>query len=280
MRRTRTILWLILAAVAMAPAIARPQQSVVVYGDVNYPPYSFAVDGQPQGLYVDILRAVFARMTGYDVTIVMVPWKRGLQYVEEGEGIALFPPYYVAARTPWMALSEPILEEQVALFSTADNLEGRDEWPDDFFGAKIGLNSGYDVEAMGGAAFAAACESGKIKLLDSYTTEANLRKLAAGRIQFYLNVSSTDIAPYPRLVRGPIVNTSSSYVGFTRKGERFPFLADFRQQFDVVVKEMKAAKEIAAIAERAAAKLSAGRKPAAAGQATPAGPPPGSPSRP
>ena len=102
---------------------------------------------------------------------------------------------------------------------------------------------------MGGAGFAAACASGKIKLLESYTTEGNLRKLEAGRIQYYLNVSSTQVGPYPLVKRGPVVNVSDSYVGFTRKQDNFPYVDDFQEKFNGVVRQMKASEEIARIAD-------------------------------
>ena len=137
------------AVLFLIPGAGEPQQQVVIYGDINYPPYSFAEEGQPRGIYTDVLRSVFARMPGYDVTIKMIPWKRGLQYVQDGHGVALFPPYYVKEREPWMMLSEPILEEQVVPFGNEENLEGKSDWPGDFFGHRIGLNGGYDVGAMG-----------------------------------------------------------------------------------------------------------------------------------
>ena len=64
-----------------APTLAK--QEVLVYGDINYPPYSFEEDGKPKGIYVDILKAAFAHMPDYDVTIKMIPWKRGLEYIRK-----------------------------------------------------------------------------------------------------------------------------------------------------------------------------------------------------
>ena len=155
-RNHLSISLLAVALLLLDPRTALTQQQVLVYGDMNYPPYSFESEGKPKGIYVDILRSVFAKMPGYDVTMKMTPWKRGLKYVESGEGVAMFPPYYVKERTPWMDLSEPILSEQVVIFGTEESLGDKSVWPEDFFGFKLGLNSGYDPTAMGGAEFAAA----------------------------------------------------------------------------------------------------------------------------
>ena len=147
-----------------------------------------------------------------------------------------------------MALSEPILQEQVVVFGKEEDLRGRAKWPQDFFDSKLGLNSGYDPTAMGGVAFAEACISGKIKLQEAYTTEANLRRLAAGRIRFYLNASSTNISPYPMIMKGPVVNSSQGYLGFTKQGESFQFLPKFSEKFNEVIRRMKESKEVAKIA--------------------------------
>ena len=72
-------------------------------------------------------------MPDYDVTINVMPWKRGLDAVRNGKAAAIFPPYRTEDRLHWMYLSEPILEEQIVVFGKAESFEGKTEWPDDFF---------------------------------------------------------------------------------------------------------------------------------------------------
>ena len=240
---------LLIASLLLTSGVSQAKQQVLIYGDINYPPYSFEENGQPKGIYVSILRAVFSKMPDYEVTMEMIPWKRGLEYVKKGEAIAIFPPYYVEERTSWMILSEPILDEPVVIFGKKENLRSKVNWPEDFYGTRIGLNSGYDPVAMGGIEFAAACKSTKIVLLEAYTTDSNLRRLEAGRIQFYLNAGSTIISAYPSIRRGPVVNTAQGYLGFTKKEESFQFLPTFSEQFNAAVKKMKKSKEIVKIAE-------------------------------
>lgn len=126
------------------------KQAVTVVGDASYPPYSYVEDGQPKGIYVDILKKAFSKMTGYDVAIKMLPWKSGINKIKTGTQAAIFPPYYSEKRVPWMSLSEPILKEEIVVFGTAEKLKGKTVWPDDFYGSKIGLNFGYSPEANGG----------------------------------------------------------------------------------------------------------------------------------
>lgn len=140
--------WILLALLLVNSSVLG-KQPVLIYGDINYPPYSFYKEGRPEGIYVNTLRSAFARMPDYDVEIKMIPY---------GE---------------------------VVLFGKEDDLRGKEKWPEDLYGSKVGLNTGYDLAAMGGATFASACKNGKIVLHEAYTTEANLRQLQRDKIQFF-----------------------------------------------------------------------------------------------
>jgi polar amino acid transport system substrate-binding protein len=140
-------------------------------------------------------------MDAYDVTINMVPWKRGLLYVERGKVAALFPPYFAEDRVPWMVFSEPILEEQIVIFGNSTNLKGKTKWPEDFYGFRFGMNTGFNPTALGGIGFADACKTGEIELQEANSTVLNLKKLQADRIEFYLNDRFTDISSYPSQIQ-------------------------------------------------------------------------------
>ena len=215
------------------------QQKVTVWGDKSYPPYSYEENGQPKGIYVDILTAAFAQMPDFDVTIKMIPWKRGMAMVEEGKSFAIFPPYYSEKRVPWMLFSEPILEEQVIIFGKAETLAGKEVWPDDFMWSTIGMNRGFGIDSMGGKAFAEAVEAGNFEIDEANTTEQNLMKLDKGRVDLYINDRMVDISAYPDIKRGPVANINWGYLGFTKKDQHFSFLPAFKEQFDQVIKSMK-----------------------------------------
>ena len=227
--------------------IAFAGQKVIIYGDDSYPPYSFmeTKEKTAKGIYVEILKKAFSYMPDYDVVITVIPWKRGIKNIKVGDGVALFPPYFAEKRVPWMNFSEPILAEKIIVFSTEEILKGKKRWPDDFFGLRGGINLGFNHVSMGGQAFADAVKEGKIKLDEAKSNDASLKKLSIGRIDFYLNDQLIDISNYPKVVRSSIVASQNhGYLGFTRKIDKFPFIPEFKKQFDEVIKKMKSNGEI------------------------------------
>lgn len=229
-------------------------EKVVVYGDDSYPPYSYmdTATKTPMGIYVEILQAAFAKMPEYEVTIELVPWKNGLNKVETGQGLAMFPPYFNTERDAWMSYSEPILAERIMVYGTEEKLKGKSKWPDDFYGSKIGLNSGFSPLSMGGKVLDEAIKSGKITLDDEgKSNEICLKKVAAGRIDFYLNDRLIDISATPTVKRSEIVvSENNGFLGFTKKAEKFPYISDFKTKFDTIIKEMKQSGAIDAVVKK------------------------------
>jgi len=235
-----TVLFVALSSLIVSASYA--VQDVVIYGDDSYPPYSFLDKDSksPKGIYVDILNKAFLKMPDYNVKISMIPWKRGINYVKTGKGVAIFPPYYSEERVPWMNYSEPLLAEKVIVFSTEKILKGKQKWPDDFFGLRGGINLGFSVISMGGKSFADAIKAGKITLDEAKSNDVCLKKLSMGRIHFYLNDQLIDISMYPNIVRSNIVtNKNHGYLGFTRKLEQYPYIPELKQKFDEIIKKMK-----------------------------------------
>jgi len=224
-------------------------QTVTIYGDDDYPPYSYIEDNKPKGIYVAVLKQVFTKMPDYNVSFRMVSWKLGLACIKRGECMALFPPYFAENRLPWMLYSEPVLSEQILVFGKLEKLKGKTKWPQDFLGYHIGLNSGFNYTALGGNAFADACRTGKIIVQEAENNDLNLKKLEKGRIDFYLNDRLIDISNYPSIVRGIVANTNFGHLGFTRKDAKFKFLSDFRKQFNSIIKEMKTSNQIEKIVQ-------------------------------
>lgn len=222
-------------------------QEVTILGDASYPPYSYSDKGKPAGVYVDILTKAFEKIDGYTLTLKMTPWKRAIEMVKTGRNIAFFPPYFSEERTQWTTFSEPILPETTIVFGTEEKLAGKTQWPEDFFGSKVGLNTGFSPVSQGTQAFKDAIDAGNITLDDKgQKNEHNLKKLAAGRLDFYINDQMIDISAFPSIKRGIAVNQNNGYLGFTKAGD-FPYLDDLKEKFDAVIKGMKASGEIDAI---------------------------------
>jgi polar amino acid transport system substrate-binding protein len=247
----KSILFVIAAAfILLVQGVCFAKQQVVIVGDTSYPPYSYLEAGQPKGIYVDILKSAFSRMPDYEIEIKMLPWKNGMNSVKTGKNVGIFPPYYTEERIPWMLFSEPILKEEVVVFGKAENLEGKTQWPEDFFGNKFGVNQGFSPSSMGGDKFASAVKSGQIKLEEVGSNDQNLKKLKAGRIDFYLNDKMIDTSKFSSIKRGIVANLNNGYLGFTKKDENFKFIPDFKKQFDEIIKQMKESKEIDNIVQK------------------------------
>ncbi|NRR31390.1 transporter substrate-binding domain-containing protein [Oxalobacteraceae bacterium] len=245
-----------------APLAAADTADVTIFTDDAYPPYSYAVDGQARGVYPAILRAGFARMPGYRVQMQPVPWKRGLKALEQGETLALVPPYFRPDERPYMAYSQPILAESVVLFCTDSAMpRGRSRrWPEDFFGLRIGMNSGF---LAGGPEFEKALKLGRLTLAEARGTTENVKKLLLGRIDCYANDrfsilqalaqvrSESAFRHGENVSEAAVISQENGFLGYTRSDKgRFPFKDDFIQQFNAALAELKRSGEIEQIVNR------------------------------
>ncbi|GAB6177298.1 ABC transporter substrate-binding protein [Desulfobaculum senezii] len=229
------------AVLLLASHAAQAAQSVTVYGDDSYTPYSFSNRGQPDGIYVKIFQTAFKRMDGYNVTIELVPWKRAMKLIEKGQGFAAFPPYYRPEQRPWIQpWSDPILEEGFAVYCRAEVLTSpRPNWPDDYKDLTIGINAGFSVPDTEG-----------LKIEEAADNEANLKKLKAGRIDAYVNDDasirytmsqmgiSSDV-----IKKGTQINTENGYLAFSRDFDA-PYKQDFVAKFNAAIKAMQDSGEI------------------------------------
>lgn len=232
--------------------------TVVVYCDDNYPPYSWGEAGEAIGIYTDIIEEAFSRMIGYNIIIEAIPWKRGLQELENGTGFAIYPPYYRLKERPYLDYSIPILVEGYDILTRADiNLKNR-KWPQDYKGMIIGINDGFAIPNK------AELRDYNIKIEEAKSNEANILKLAFGRIDCYVNDDIAmlwelkrlkengiyDEKKYPKLQIGPNLSKESGYLAFTNKNDsKFYFKGDFKKQFNDIIEKMKADGEIEKIVD-------------------------------
>ena len=255
--------WCAGCAAALCLAAEPAPIPVTIYADAGYPPYSFVEAGEAAGIYTRIMRQAFARMPKYQVTIEPVPWKRGLAFIESGRGLAIYPPYYRPQERPWMRpYSEPVLEETLVVMCRDEVLaQPRPVWPDDYFGLVVGSNSGY----LGvGDKFRAAVTRGKVAYEEAGTSQQNIMKLLAGRIDCYVNDRLSILWEYNRLrLRGGLANDHSGalregtvissehgFLGFTATdGGRFSFKEQFLAEFNAVIRKMRSSGEITAIVD-------------------------------
>lgn len=233
---------------------------VTLYADVNYPPYSFEEDGELQGIYANIIKRAVSRMKGYKVTLVGVPWKRGLRLLENGKGFAIYPPYFRAENRPYIwPYSLPILDERVIVMCRKDLFFRtlRLNWVEDYYGLVIGINAGFK---LGGDAFWQAVKEKKITVSEAKGNRENLLQLGLKRIDCYLNDRISILwgleklkqsgeydegGRHVNLIEGATVSIEQGFLGFTDRDEgRFAFKQDFKQQFDIIIYDMRRSGEL------------------------------------
>lgn len=247
-----------LAACLLMCCLASPARAgeapiaVAIYGDDAYPPYSYLENGQMKGIYASIIRQALKKMPEYEVTLLSVPWKRGLVLLETGSAFALYPPYLRPDERPYMSYSEPLIAEQLVVLCTraASQRRALKTWPDDYLGLRIGINAGF---LSGGKRFDQAVRDGKLRAEPARSSRTNLLKLMKGRIDCYLNDRlsiawelgriRTEGAADPNaqaLVEVAELSAEQGYLGFTtRDPARYPYRDDFIRKFNAVIKAMK-----------------------------------------
>lgn len=225
-------------------------ESVVLYGDEAYPPYSYVENGVSKGIYVDFLRQVAKAMPDFDVQLQPVAWKRGLQMMKSGEAQALFPPYIINERDYLKPYSTALYTERIVLMChPAVMNQPRVNFPADFAQLNIGINRGFALNEE----FQKAARARQIRLDEANNNDANVRKLAARRIDCYANdqaairytlrklqrdgKASAEIKAL-RLVETVTISQSTAHIGFSAQ-HAAPNQAQLVQQLDATINELK-----------------------------------------
>lgn len=178
----RARLCLSLALLGLLPSAGAAPQTVILYGDDDYAPYSYVENGVFKGMYLDILRAAASKMPGYRLDLQPRPWKRGLDALEKGLVFGLFPPGRKTERAYVQPYSAVLYRESVVLFChDAVMRTARTHFPDDFAGLTIGVNTGFLLSEK----LMAPARQGLLHLEAAKGNEANLKKLALRRIDCY-----------------------------------------------------------------------------------------------
>lgn len=232
--------------------------AVTVIGDDNYYPYSYMChkDKIPKGVYPRILQAAFSKMEQYDVEIVMLPWKEGLQHIKEGNYFAIFPPYHLPDKRPYIApYSMRILEEKNAVFCNPKTLEEHtlEDFPEDFENLRFANNTGFRI---GGGRFWQMVKEGKITIDESVGTRDNLQKVIDGKCNCYINDSMAvremlgNMQHDGKVRPVSFIKTEWGHLGYAKKDDRFPFKEAFIREFDNILLDMIESGEVERIVEK------------------------------
>ena len=238
---------------------AQKQIPVTILVDDNYPPYSYQINNKAVGVYIDILSAIFEKMPGYDVKMEPVPWKRGKQVMEMGEGLALAPAFYHGHDWPYLyPYSLPFFEERIIVVCRADILSPpRTKWPADYVGLTITNMPGFD--GWGGEQFRELVKEGVIKYQEVHGVENNILMLGKRRADCMLAEERSFDAIFNQMMslgrynvkagerhspirKGPTVGVDPVYIGYSEvaimKG-KYPFQYVFRKTFDSQLYQLK-----------------------------------------
>ncbi|MCJ8339136.1 MAG: transporter substrate-binding domain-containing protein [Pseudomonadales bacterium] len=225
----------------------------------SHPPYVYTDEGDIKGIYIEVLKRVSQRMSGYTLTFTPAPWLRVKKLIQVGTALAFVPPYYHGH--DWLYVwpySISIMDESVVVVCRKDILKtARPNWPEDYVGLIVANNSGYD--GFGGATFRKFVKEGTITLAEAKTTQQNLLRLVRKRVDCYmgnqisvqwrlktmLNSGDLTVAEKESIVEAVIISTDAVYMGFTdRDNGRFYYKRDFVQKFNNEIYKMKKHGEI------------------------------------
>jgi len=221
-------------------------QKVTILADENYPPYTFVENGELKGVYVDIVlesaKLISAR---YEVEIVGVPWKRGLETIKAGKALAILPPYkHVDKRRYMWPYSLPIMTENVVAFCHKNinilkyigNPNKKIVLP-----LNIGVNTDYLILNR---ALERAKNLNNIIVRENKSTPSNIMKLYFGRIDCYLNdrlstlwalskISKDSKVNFDNIKEALLVTPQTAHIGYTNNdSHNFHFKDDFVLRMD------------------------------------------------
>lgn len=246
----------------ITPLMAEPQ-TVIIYYDENYPPYTYQQEGQPKGLYNDILQAAFKRLPAYRLHLQPVAWARGLAMLQEGSALALIPPYRWPQERPYIdAYVGPLGEEDVALYCRQGlPLPGSPRWPLDFRGLQIGVNQGFLMSRSLNQPF----QDGAVLRVEFRDAMEGLAALKVGAVDCYANDrlsvewawrqakrDSSRLARIPAELRPTLVlDRQQAFIGFSKvNAQQYPWRPALIRQLSQVLRQMSSQGEIRQLQER------------------------------
>ena len=151
---------------------AEPVLKMIV-GNASAPKMFVNADGNPDGYFVTLAKEV-GKQAGYNVEIISVPWARGLQMAERGDGV-ICSLSMLPEREKIFRYSAPVIVDPVLIVTlkkrnlTAGSLA-------DLKGLVVGLNRGSRY----GSKFAR--ELSLVQVDEDNNGLSRIRKLALGRI--------------------------------------------------------------------------------------------------
>lgn len=188
---------------------------------LQYPPYEYEEEGIKKGFIIEIMQEIFNNLN-LDYNIEVLPWKRAMSMVKNGDSDLIFTIYKNDEREEYIDFSDEILVMQKASFFTLkENNEIR------YFGDfdnLINYKIGTEFDVSYGKKFDKAVAKGLLCRHDVINSEINVKKLINKRVE--LIVSNEYGALYflkkhkalDRIKKlEPAIEEIPSYIGFSKK---------------------------------------------------------------
>jgi polar amino acid transport system substrate-binding protein len=213
------------------------------FTDSLFPPYVIGKEGESAdgGIAVDIASEIFRRLD-IPVRIELYPWSRVLKMLEAGSSDGALLLMWDEERSRYLGYTEKLLESsEYIYFDVQKNPDFTWKNYDDLAGYVIGLVRGF----VYGDDFERAIREYGLRIEYAQTSEMNLRKLNAGRID--LVVEDKNVAEWIlrslgddalSIVRDPLkVSSYTYYMALSREDRLMPMLEDI----NMIIREMNEA---------------------------------------
>ena len=230
---------LVFVAALLSAPLAHAGSPVFALAD-NYPPL-MTPDGAILGAILDEANT----RLGDDMSIEIesVPWARAVSLVENGRAQALVGTYYRPSVRPWIdPYSIPLMQEHVSIFCRKGTAQSDWNYPEDY----AGLTFGYLIGSYAaGKEFAAMVDSGEIRIEKAATIKTNLRKLAAGRIDCFvegrlpIQLEMSALGSLNGIEMIGDVKVENSFVGFSKDWADSVEGRQFIKVFNTAIESMR-----------------------------------------
>lgn len=223
---------------------------VKIIVDEAYPPYSYAVNGAPRGIYIEMIRKAGTLLNDeYHIEFESMPWKRALKEIELGHAFAILPPYIHRQARPYIGpysvslLTERVVavcNKNVALKSLLQASNTPNSKP-----INIGINAGY---LMFNDKYKKLIAEEKIKVWENKSTQANLHKLIDGKIDCYVNdsraikynLATMTSTVLDEFVEADELSRQTAHIGFSNSPKgNFPYKSDFINKLNLAISIVK-----------------------------------------
>ncbi|WP_199243889.1 substrate-binding periplasmic protein [Bacterioplanes sanyensis] len=216
---------------------AEPLQLVTL----QYPPYIYAQNGQPQGVAVDLVEQAFADL-GVAIEIRILPWARAISLIEHGQSDAIFTAFKTPERERFADYSREVL------FTQSISLVQRAGPPIDWRqqGKTLSVCRVNDV-SYGATMDQLMQQQHFAQVYSSNSAYQCMQMLRSARVDLWVNneYGARVLLQHGKLQHGklqqrlhiqqPAVQSTPSYIAFSKKRQ----LTDIRDRFDQALAAMK-----------------------------------------